>query len=314
MALSLSKLAASKKISFDKPSKQSQLSIAMKKSSILCSALFGSVSVLSSLVITNIPSVEAAIPCSSSVTTADLLNDICTTSAQNYGLTLYQIGICKNDPLSSNIPDTSSCQLVYENKSGQYVDLGQATSNPAVVLSNTSGVQRPANGTYPYLYLSIGSTVRIKGQATIDTGTYFTSDNTYVNPNPGQTSTGALATTNNAQYSVYSSPLYRVGDGSPSCFSSNPYGGADALLTSGYQPTTYNSGSNVCPGAAVFALSASMSSLYGQPLTIDQNTKGINLKFSTSSDAIGLFANPNGASIDYVFDFLGFKLSFGLLT
>jgi hypothetical protein len=253
---------------------------------------------------------QAIVPCTSGVTPVDLLNSICTTEAATYGITFYQIGLCTNDPLTAQTPNTSSCFFIYNNSAGQYVDIGAQSANRTFTLDTLREDQKPV-GAYPYIYAVWGNSVLMKGEATVSTGRYYTSNTAYTNPDPSQTSNGTLGTANGAQYSSFLSPTVRI-DGN-SCFAPNQVGGGYSILTSNNQPTSFNVGTTACTGAAKLAVSARTADLFGSTFIIPPTSRGINLQFSTP-EAIGLIANlkvpgnPAGG-YDYVFDFRGFRIS-----
>lgn len=252
----------------------------------------------------------AVIPCTPSVTPQDLLNSICTTEAATYGVTFYQIGLCTSDPLIAQTPDTTSCYFIYNNNSGQYIDIGSQSPNRTFTLDTLPSNQRPS-GAYPYIYAVWGNSVLMKGEATVSTGRFFTSNTAYINPDPSQTSGGTLGTSNSSQYAAFPSPTVRINGNS--CFGINQVGGGYSILTSTNQATTYNVASSACTGAAKLAVSARTADLFGSTFVVTSNVNGINLRFSTP-EAIGLIANLKipgnpGGGFDYVFDFRGFSLS-----
>jgi hypothetical protein len=248
----------------------------------------------------NVKAQQTIVPCAATTTRNFLQNNgICTTAAQNYGMRIYQVGICRNDPNAGVIPDTSSCEFVYENLSGQYVDLGQSSANKTPKLENVTGVGQPANGTYDFIYLRIGNTIDLKGQATVQEGTYFSSN---IPDGTGQ----VLGLTNPASYSIYPNVLTSLGG---QCTEINGFEGSIKILNAALQPAPNNNGT--CQGAAFASISANATLLLGNSLIITDAIRGIDLRFSTSTDAIGVFVNSGG---DYVMGFLSFSLSLGLIN
>ena len=238
-------------------------------------------------------------PCLPTHTTADLQNITCTVGAETYGITIYKLAICTNNPMSSSAPDLSSCKNLFDNPGGQYVDLG--TSNPeyaSIKLRDFSDPQERSllNGVYNYVYLQIGTTWNIKAKATVSTGTWYTSSALY-----GDGGGQNTATQNVANFTVFPNVMTRFGS---ACEENNDYGGKGALLTSTLQPITYSSGA--CPGASYTALSANTTSLLGSPVSISDKTKKFYMKFKTTESSIGLWAASDGT---YVFGSLGFQLN-----
>lgn len=281
----------------------------MARSGSFASFFFGLFSLMTSAEIVSSHSAKAQslAPCTSSVSTGFLEAGICTTPAETYGITFYQIGICKNNPMTAAVPDTSSCFLLYNNSAGQYVDIG--TSSPTrnkFSLANLQADQRPANGVYPYIFVSFSNTVNIKGFARVQDGTYYTSNQSYVNPDPAQTSAGSLGTTNISGYAAYPSQTRFFGN---RCYVPEEN---MSLLTASNQAAVYDSGARTCTGAAKIAVSAESSRLFGSTFSISGGVSAVELQFTTP-EAIGLIANrkvpgdPNGG-YDYVFDFRGFNM------
>ena len=284
----------------------------MKRIRQVLSSLLGITSTISALNIfeARIANAQTVYPCTPSVTPQDLLNAICTTEATTYGITFYQIALCTSDPLTAATPSTNSCYFIYNNNSGQYTDIGSQSSNRTITLDTLPSDQRPS-GAYPYIYAVWGNTVTMKGEATVSTGRFYTSNTAYVNPDPSQTSGGTLGTSNASQYAAFPSPTVRINGNS--CFGANQVGGGYSILTSTNQATIYNGGTSACTGAAKLAVSARTADLFGSTFVVTSNATGIKLRFSTP-EAIGMIANlkipgnPAGG-FDYIFDFRGFNLS-----
>lgn len=270
-------------------------------------ALIGATTLFTTLNLFETQPAWARVPCTSSVTPIDLMNSECTTEAVTYGITFYQIGLCTSDPLSTQTPNTSSCFFIFNNSSGQYVDIGSMSGNRTFTLNTLSENEKPI-GPYPYFYAVWNNKVLIKGEATISTGRFYTSNTAYINPDPNDSSIGTLGTTNSAEYASYLSPTLQMND---SCFSRNEdVGGNASILTSNNQPTDYNGEKNECTGAAKLAVSARTDILFGSTFIATPTSRGINLQFSTPR-SIGLFANSKAPApgYDYVFDYLGPKIS-----
>jgi len=235
-------------------------------------------------------------PCLPTHTTADLQNITCTVAAQTYGITIYKIAICTDNPMPSGVPVLASCESIYNNPSGQYVDLGVSNPQFANIGLDPGSTFPPRSGTYNFIYLQIGTTWNIKATATVASGTWYTSTALY--PDGGGQNT---ATQTVGSYAVFPNVLTRFDS---ACQEDNTYGGKGVLLTSSLQPISLSGG--VCPGAAYTALSASTTSLLGAPVVITDKTANLNLKFKTTQDSIGLWAASDGT---YVFGSLGFQLS-----
>lgn len=254
--------------------------------------------VLASVSLGNIAGREAVAqditsPCLPTLTTADLQAITCTVAAETYGITLYRLAICVNDPMASGIPDLTSCQNIINNPSGFYADI--APNKPAFEGISIPGSVKPNDGTYDFVYVQIGTTWKIKAQATVATGTWYTSSQLF--PDGGGQ---AIATQNPADYAEFSNVLVRFSSG---CQETNGYGGKTALLTAGLQAINPTGGS--CPGAAFTAASANATSLMGSRIVITKETNRIKIDFKSTSGSIGLWAAANGT---YVLGSRGFQL------
>jgi len=235
-------------------------------------------------------------PCLPTHTTADLQNITCTVAAQTYGITIYRIAICTDHPMPSGGAVLASCESIYNNASGQYVDLGLSNPEFANIELDPNYTSDPRSGTYNFIYLQIGTTWNIKATATVASGTWYTSTELY-NNGDGQNA----ATQSVGRYAVFPNVMTRF---SGACQENNSYGGKNALLTASLQSISLSGGA--CPGSAFTSLSANATSLLGAPVVITNQTMEIDLRFRTTEDSIGLWAAADGT---YVFGSLGFQLN-----
>lgn len=244
-------------------------------------------------------------PCSPTV---DLNNPgWCNFPAETYGITIYQIAICRSNPLATSTPDTSSCFFLYNNSSGQYIDVANYL-NSGITLNTLNKDERPPNGDYDYVYGLLSNRVNIKGSVTIKRGTYYTTSirNPFVTGGSTiaeGTYEGSVASELRSNYSIFESPMWSDADedNKPTCF----WNGISHLNSNG-QPATLDS--NICSGATRIAQAAPSEELLGRTLRITDDVKGLDMKFGTSGALILSVYNEN-----LVINFNGFDFSIDIL-
>lgn len=230
----------------------------------------------------------------------------CVFPAETYGTTIYQIAICKNNPLQSPTPDTSSCFFLYNNSSGQYVDIANYL-NSGFTLNTLDKDGRPPNGDYDYVYGLFSNIVKIKGSVTIQQVIYYTTSTS--NPNYNQ---GALASPDSSSYSVFDSPIWTETDDNDEhvCFDN----GSISYLDSNDQPTLLTRVVSppldqfYCTGATRLAMAGSSQRVLGTTIRITDDVKGIDMKFGASR-GLGIYNSFSNK----VIDFQGFDFSLELL-
>ena len=106
----------------------------------------------------------------------------CLHTPDKYELTIYEMGLCTNHPLTGNVGskvfDKSSCEITMVSTTGTVVDLapGTATSKTSQLPSATS---RPASNSYSYAYIILNTEFNLKGSYTLANGTtYYTKPGT----------------------------------------------------------------------------------------------------------------------------------------
>ena len=157
--------------------------------------------------------------------------------------------------------------------SGKTVDLGGSAT---VTLPNAPS--RPSNGTYRYSYVILKNTFGLKGSYELQGG------NTYYS-----TSGGGVQTTGPA--ASYQEVLDDFGDASwdPEWGPyDHPTGGTiSALLLN-------NSNSRASNQAVVSRLVGVFETNSGNPVVINDSTKGVSVTFSVTNSAMGIEADENG--------------------
>ena len=87
------------------------------------------------------------------------LSTSCTITPERYVITIYEMGLCTSDPLSSTNLDTSSCISTLVSADGISGDIAGAT------LPLNDGVS-PQSGTYNYAYVMPGFLLILLGLQT----------------------------------------------------------------------------------------------------------------------------------------------------
>jgi len=104
---------------------------------------------------------------------------MCKTTPDAYYSTLYEVAVCADDPMVTNTLDRSTCETVWENSSGAFVNPVNLMSG-AETLSGT--ISRPSDGIYPYMLAVVDPLMQAKFSLTIEgssgtDGTYYSTSN-----------------------------------------------------------------------------------------------------------------------------------------
>ena len=107
-------------------------------------------------------------------------NGECLHTPDQYKLTIYEMGLCKTDPISTGVflKEANGCVQTMLSTSGTEVDLAPGDS-----LSKTAGLpsasSRPASGTYPHAYILLSNGFKMKGTYQLADGTtYYSKEST----------------------------------------------------------------------------------------------------------------------------------------
>ncbi len=220
--------------------------------------------------------------CPPSDTVSALPNDFCAGTPSRYEISIYELALCKSDPMQGSTGakslDTSTCVTTMSSPSGTTVDLGGTST---VNLPNASS--RPSNGTYKYSYVILGNTFGLKGTYKLQGGqTYYSN------------SAGTVKTTGPAEN--YSEILDDFGDSSwdPEWGPyDHPTGGTISALLLNSSNTRASSQTAVKRLVGVFETNS------GSPVVINDSTKGVVVTFSVSNSAMGISADSSGIPEDF---------------
>ena len=100
----------------------------------------------------------------------DTLNGQCLHTPEQYKLTIYEMGLCTSNPISTNVFNKSNCTATMVSASGTVVDLAPGSSS-AKIAALPSASTRPASNTYTHAYILLGNGFNMKGSYTLSDGT-----------------------------------------------------------------------------------------------------------------------------------------------
>ena len=216
----------------------------------------------------------------------------CQATPDKFELTMYEIGLCKSDPISgspgSKFWDKSTCVTTMIDSSGVTVDLapGSSSSKTAALPSSET---RPPSGTYTHGFVLLSNVFGLKGSYTFSDGTRYYST-------PGTDQDGSpygLPVKGNAAAQDHTDVVDQVGpdpypmEMSPVEFPASQGGGkVSALLLKNCDHM-----SNQCTGTSPKAASAAEAKRIfavfetnsGVPVVISDNTTGLELELSVKN-------------------------------
>ena len=108
------------------------------------------------------------------------LDGECLHTPDQYKLTIYEMGLCESDPISTGVfnKTDNNCVQTMLSSSGTEVDLapGNASSKTA---SLPTASTRPANGSYSHAYILLSNAFKMKGSYQLADGTtYYSKEST----------------------------------------------------------------------------------------------------------------------------------------
>ena len=222
------------------------------------------------------------------------INDSCYITPSTYKIRVYEMGLCKTDPLagttinSSDVVETdntitdSNCTPTFQSSTGSLVNLG---GNATQTLTGTN--IRPPAGSYPHAYVKINNTFVLKG-------TYQIADETFYSSNDG-------SPVGEGSYNEFDEDLLDFSNGK-TCSGSPELAGAE-VFTSGVTGTmkavlAQVSGGNLGTYTADSSCGNS-THLYGSfapssEVVITDETKGLEVTFSITKRGMQVFPNGSG--------------------
>ena len=104
----------------------------------------------------------------------------CLHTPDQYKLTIYEMGLCKTDPISTGVflKEANGCVQTMLSTAGTEVDLapGNSSEKTAALPSASS---RPTSGSYPHAYILLSNGFKMKGTYQLADGTtYYSKEST----------------------------------------------------------------------------------------------------------------------------------------
>ena len=102
------------------------------------------------------------------------LDGECLHTPDQYKLTIYEMGLCQSDPVSTGIfnKDDNNCVQTMLSSEGTEVDLAPGNSSSKTA-SLPSASTRPANGNYTHAYILLSNGFKMKGSYQLADGTTY---------------------------------------------------------------------------------------------------------------------------------------------
>ena len=212
----------------------------------------------------------------------------CAGTPDEYGVTVYKMGLCINDPTpaSGSAADYSSCSLTFEDTSGAAASFAAGGS----VALPESLATRPEDGTYNYALILISTTFEI--QATygpLGDGTTYYSTPTSVG-NSGTPNTSGPATANPVLTTSFN-PGQACDSQDTVSGSSGPMTGT--LLNSSEERIPDNTAIANCTGAEYILGVVSLTS----PVTIDETVTALNATFTVTDNGTTIVSDSGNSGI-----------------
>ncbi len=212
--------------------------------------------------------VQAQSACTENPTT---FSSACRGTPDRYEITVYEMGLCTSNPLSSTNFDNTTCSSTLTSSSGVSADLaGSATQDLS------SGVStRPPNDTYGYAYIIISNDFGLKGNYTVNDVPYYS------------TSSGGADTSSPSENWTETLNDFSSDSSCTTTFNETVSTGViSARLTDSSLTTTSDGtcGSERLVGSFAFTT----------PIVISEETKGLEVKFTVTNS--GMTVIPNSGS------------------
>ncbi len=232
----------------------------------------------------------------------------CRGTPDTYGVTVYKMGFCTNDPGDPDgasgsiraglLPDYAGCTWTYENENGE----SAVFSSGGVVELNSAFASSPAVGNYPHAVMIISKDFKIKGSygpiPISGTDTTFYSTTTF-----------QQSSTNSSNYGVTTAPLTTFWSGCTASTEENTVDGGtiDAyLLDSAGKIIVNNSSLEECSGQEKLLGVMNMDSA----VNITPATNGLKMTFKVANNGMSVTCNDSGPCTSLVFDSGPFSVVF----
>ena len=215
----------------------------------------------------------------------------CAGTPDEYGVTVYKMGLCVNDPTpaAGSAADYSSCSLSFEDTSGSAASFAAGGS----VALPASLATRPDDGTYSYAMILISTTFNIKATyGPLGDGTTYYSTSTSV---------GSTGTPDTAGPATVNPVLTNSFNPSVSCDSQDTVSGSSGPMTG----TLLNSSEERIPDSTAVTSCAGANYILGvvaltSPVTIDETVTALDATFTVTDNGTTIVSDSGGNGI--IFD------------
>ena len=217
------------------------------------------------------PSAVEAATCASNPSS---LSSNCTVTPESYVITVYEMGLCTSDPLSSTDFDGTSCSATLTSAGGIEADIAGTTTD----LSGGTPT-RPSDGTYEYAYIKMSNSFGVKGSYELNSTTYYSDSS--------GGATGSSATS-------FTSTLVDF-DGGRTCTGSPTYSDTGTLTLGVFKAriaTTSYTTATSCSSSTSKRIVGSFK--FNTPVTIEDTTSG--LQVTLKSTGTGMTVIPDSGS------------------
>ena len=222
----------------------------------------------------------------SGVTSANLTNNFCLGSPDKFEITIYEMGLCTQNPISGSPKAFSKENCVTSMAStgstadlaGKTVDLPKATN-------------RPPNDTYTYAYMVILNEFGLKGTISLAGNVYCSNSSGLVN-----SSAGCTAEAHTEELDDFGdSETDDIGnaDFGPETMPVSAGGGKVSALLTDSSLTRAEKVSQVTRLVAVFETNS------GTPVVITDNTNGLEVELQVADFGYGIMFNNAGVPVDF---------------
>jgi len=217
----------------------------------------------------------------------------CAGTPDEYGVTVYKMGLCINDPTpaAGSAADYSSCSLTFEDTSGSAASFAAGGS----VALPESLATRPDDGIYNYALILISTTFEI--QATygpLGDGTTYYSTSTSVGSSGTPNTTGPA--TSNPVLTTSFNPGQACDSQDTVSGSSGPMTGT--LLNSSEERIPDDTTVSNCTGAEYILGVVSLTS----PVTIDETVTALDATFTVTNNGTTIVSDSSRPPTGIIFE------------
>ena len=222
----------------------------------------------------------------------------CSGTPDEYGVTIYKMGLCASDPVSSvgAEPDYSSCSITYDDSDGTDADFSASTS----VGLDESLSTRPADGTYNYAFMLLNNTFRIKAEYGPIGGLTYYSTSTSVG------GSGTANTTGPATINDVTANSFGENCDAQDTVSADAGPMTGTLLNTSQQRISDDGSVSTCSGVSYILAVVNLDS----PVTITESVRSLDATFTVTDNGTTIYGDGSGG---LVFDAGPFNVTMGVV-